>query len=292
MQINHIGIILRPNTPLLSEVYKIFLSQAKKYNIKVSLETSSADMIDECGIDFDTLCKESDILVSIGGDGTLISLIRRSISYDKPIFGINMGRLGFLTSININELDDFLARLQSGDYAIYSHMLLEGKLFKGGLLEGSLANDREQSRTLFCVNEFLISKSDIAGMININAKINGKYFNTYRSDGLIIGTPTGSSAYNISAGGSIVYPYNRNILLTPICAHSLTQKPLILNDMFDLEFSLQGGSGKVLIDGQDMFSFSKDDVLKVRASNKSARLIYNSTRDYFEVLREKFNWGL
>lgn len=282
MQINHIGIILRPDTPSLSGTYHTFVSQAKKYNIKVSLESSSADMINEHGIDFESLCESSDILVSIGGDGTLISLIRRSISYNKPIFGINMGRLGFLTSINIDELDEFLARLKSGDYAIYSHMLLEGKLIR----------DNIEERELCCVNEFLISKSDIAGMININAKINGKYFNTYRSDGLIIGTPTGSSAYNISAGGSIVYPYNRNILLTPICAHSLTQKPLILNDMFDLEFSLQGGSGKVLIDGQDMFDFSSADILKIHVSNKSARLIYNSTRDYFEVLREKFNWGL
>lgn len=277
MQINHIGVLLRPNTPSLLDAYKFFVNITEKHNIKVTIEYNSANMIGKNGVIFDELCKESDVLVSIGGDGTLISLIRKSIAYNKPIFGINMGRLGFLTSIHIDELDDFLVKLRSGDYAIYSHMLLEGNL-----------GDKE----LFCVNEFLISKSDIAGMISINAKINDKYFNTYRSDGLIIGTPTGSSAYNISAGGSIVYPYNRNILLTPVCAHSLTQKPLILNDMFDLEFNVQGGNARLLIDGQDILNFSKTDTLKVRASNKNARLIYSNKRDYFEVLREKFNWGL
>lgn len=277
MQINHIGILLRPNTPSLLDAYRFFTNIARKHNIDVAIEYNSANMIGEKGIIFDELCKSSDVLVSIGGDGTLISLIRKSIAYNKPIFGINMGRLGFLTSIYIYELDDFFSKIRNEDYTIYSHMLLEGSL-----------GDKE----LFCVNEFLISKSDIAGMISINAKINDKYFNTYRSDGLIIGTPTGSSAYNISAGGSIVYPYNRNILLTPVCAHSLTQKPLILNDMFNLEFSVQSGNARLLIDGQDIFNLSKTDTLKVRASNKSARLIYNKERDYFEVLREKFNWGL
>lgn len=277
MQINHIGILLRPNTPSLLDAYRFFTNIARKHNIDVAIEYNSANMIGEKGIIFDELCKSSDVLVSIGGDGTLISLIRKSIAYNKPIFGINMGRLGFLTSIYIYELDDFFSKIRNEDYTIYSHMLLEGIL-----------GDKE----LFCVNEFLISKSDIAGMISINAKINDKYFNTYRSDGLIIGTPTGSSAYNISAGGSIVYPYNRNILLTPVCAHSLTQKPLILNDMFNLEFSVQSGNARLLIDGQDIFNLSKTDTLKVRASNKSARLIYNKERDYFEVLREKFNWGL
>ena len=228
-------------------------------------------------------------MVSIGGDGTLISLIRHSIDFNKPIFGVNMGRVGFLTSIQINELSDFLSKLKRGDFALYSHLLLKGEII--GESNSTNPNAPQNPQTLRCVNEFLITKQNISGMISIEAKINGKYFNTYRADGLIIGTPTGSSAYNISAGGPIVYPYNRNILLTPVCAHSLTQKPLILNDEFSLEFAVSEGRAKIIIDGQDIIDFLQGAKFCVSILDKNAHLIYDKARDYFAVLREKFGWG-
>lgn len=283
IQANKIGVVLRPNTPNLKDSLESFTRIAQDFGIETRLELKSAEMIDaNRGVDFDELCAWSDILVSIGGDGTLISLIRHSIDYNKPIFGVNMGRLGFLTSIKINELSAFLSKLKSGDYALYAHLLLKGEIVGANL---------KSPRILRCVNEFLISKQNVSGMISIEAKINGKYFNTYRSDGLIIGTPTGSSAYNISAGGPIVYPYNRNILLTPVCAHSLTQKPLILNDEFSLEFSVTEGNAKIIIDGQDIIDFEKGAKFCVSALDKNALLIYDKGRDYFAVLREKFGWG-
>ncbi|RDU64151.1 NAD(+)/NADH kinase [Helicobacter sp. MIT 14-3879] len=280
LDINKIGVILRPSTLSLYDSYLTFKKVAQKYDIYVEIDKSHSINVNE-GLSFNELCEWSDVLVSIGGDGTLISLIRRSISYNKPIFGINMGRLGFLTSVKLNEIDSFLMKLKNNDYSMYSHMLLEGEFVSNNV-----------TKKLFCVNEFLISRQIVSGMIKIISKINGKYFNTYLSDGLIIGTPTGSSAYNISAGGAIVYPYNRNILLTPICAHSLTQKPLILNDEFNLEFSVDNCMASIIIDGQDIINFNKFDTLKVFASKKSALLIYDKQRDYFEVLREKFGWGL
>lgn len=281
ISINRIGVILRPNTPNLKDSFESFTRIAQDFSIETRLERVSAEMIGaNRGVDFNELCAWSDILVSIGGDGTLISLIRHSINYNKPIFGVNMGRLGFLTSIKIDELSAFLSKLKSGDYALYPHLLLKGVIVGAN-----------QPKTIHCVNEFLISKQNVSGMISIEAKINGKYFNTYRSDGLIIGTPTGSSAYNISAGGPIVYPYNRNILLTPVCAHSLTQKPLILNDEFSLEFSVTEGNAKIIIDGQDIIDFEKGAKFCVSALDKNALLIYDKGRDYFAVLREKFGWG-
>lgn len=274
------GVILRPNTPNIKDSYLNFKHIANSLDIDVILESSSAKMIGlDSAIDFYKMCELSDVLVSIGGDGTLISLMRQSFSYNKPIFGVNMGRLGFLTSIKIDETKAFLQKIKGNDYVCCLHLLLGGEILG------------KNPRKLCCVNEFLISKQNVSGMISIKAEIDGRYFNTYRSDGLIIGTPTGSSAYNISAGGSIVYPYNRNILLTPVCAHSLTQKPLVLNDEFTLEFSVTEGNAKIIIDGQDIIDFNNDDTFKVKVLTKSATLIYDKNRDYFAILREKFGWG-
>lgn len=288
--VSKIGVLLRPNTPSLKDSFAFFKQTARGFGIEIALEANSAEMIGESnGIRFAELCAWSDVLVSIGGDGTLISLIRHSIDFNKPIFGVNMGRVGFLTAIQIDELSDFLSKLKRGDFALYSHLLLKGEIISES--NSTNPNAPQNPQTLRCVNEFLITKQNISGMISIEAKINGKYFNTYRADGLIIGTPTGSSAYNISAGGPIVYPYNRNILLTPVCAHSLTQKPLILNDEFSLEFAVSEGNAKIIIDGQDIIDFPQGAKFCVSILDKNAHLIYDKARDYFAVLREKFGWG-
>ena len=288
--VDKIGVFLRPNTPTLKDSFALFVRIANDFGIEIALEANSAEMIGESnGIRFAELCAWSDVLVSIGGDGTLISLIRHSIDFNKPIFGVNMGRVGFLTAIQIDELSDFLSKLKRGDFALYSHLLLKGEIISES--NSTNPNAPQNPQTLRCVNEFLITKQNISGMISIEAKINGKYFNTYRADGLILGTPTGSSAYNISAGGPIVYPYNRNILLTPVCAHSLTQKPLILNDEFSLEFAVSEGRAKIIIDGQDIIDFPQGAKFCVSILDKNAHLIYDKARDYFAVLREKFGWG-
>lgn len=275
-----IGVILRPSTPSLSDIYFKLKEIAKQNDIEINIDSISGGMIGVYGIEFSKLCDWCDILVTLGGDGTLISTLRRSFFYNKPTLGINTGRLGFLTAIVLEELSIFMKKLKNGQYVIQSQMLLEGE-FSGF-----------NNKKLYCVNEFLISKQDISGMIKIVAKINGKHFNTYFSDGLIIGTPAGSTAYNISAGGAVVYPYTRNILITPICAHSLTQRPLILSDEFVLEFELQDSRANLVIDGQEILPFNEYDKLKICSSKNNSLLIYDKKRDYFEILRQKFNWGV
>ncbi|MGX2982597.1 NAD(+)/NADH kinase [Helicobacter sp. 23-1045] len=326
--LKRIGVLLRPKTPSLKSAYDEFVAVAGAFGIEVILEKNSAEMIGaEVAFDFDEMCEKCDILASIGGDGTLISLMRKSFEFDKPIFGVNMGRLGFLTSIKIDELSTFLQNLKNGEFDLRAHLMLGGEILENVENVENLENletphtsrtsslrdsanetknaestansadsapnhqNTQSAKILRCVNEFLITKQNISGMICIKAHIDGRYFNTYRCDGLIIGTPTGSSAYNISAGGSIVYPYNRNILLTPICAHSLTQKPLVLSDEFALEFSIIEGSAKIIIDGQEVFDFPRGASFRVRVLQKNSHLIYGKNRDYFAILREKFGWG-
>lgn len=280
-KINKIGILLRPSTPTLGDLYFKFKEVATQNSIEVNIDSISGGMIGIYGLEFSKLCEWCDILVTLGGDGTLISALRRSCFYNIPILGVNTGRLGFLTAIVVDELESFIKKLKNREYVLQTQMLLEAEF-----------DNYSGSKKLYCVNEFLISKQDISGMIKISAKINGRYFNTYFSDGLIIGTPVGSTAYNISAGGAVVYPYSKNILLTPICAHSLTQRPLILSNDFVLEFELQDSRANLVIDGQEIFPFSEDSKLKVTTSKLNSILIYDKKRDYFEVLKQKFNWGL
>lgn len=353
-KVSKIGVLLRPSTPSLKAIYDDFKAIAQKNDIEVRISSDSAAMIGISGSEFKEMCAWCDIIVSFGGDGTLISSLRKALPFNKAILGINTGRLGFLTAIGLSELDDFVLKLKMGDFAICKIMPLNAEI-----------HTKNRVVKLLCINEFIISKKDIAGMIKIAAKINGKFFNSYFGDGLIIGTPAGSTAYNISAGGAIVYPYNRNIILTPICAHSLTQKSLILNDSFELEFSLQeyldlqysksfeksktnikqdfnlngynlvvskdfiisqvsnldsaskhidadimdsnskdskdfnikdstskDSNASIVVDGQDVFEFNMNDRLVIKAASQNALLIYDKNRDYFEVLREKFSWGL
>lgn len=279
MIVEKIAVALRPNSD--GSNYYAFKKMCGNVGFEVRILDSSAEQIGQKGDEFEFLREWCDIFVSIGGDGTLISLLRRILPHKKPVLGINIGHLGFLTAFDFKEIELFLPKLKNGDFNIVSQMPLEAEFQTGNNI-----------KRVFCINEFLIGKKDIAGMIKINSKINGKHFNTYSSDGLIIGTPVGSSAYNISAGGSIIYPYSRNILLTPVCAHSLTQKPLVLNDEFELEFSLQNGLANLVIDGQDVFLFKQDSNFKVKACTVDSLLIYDKNRDYFEVLREKFSWGI
>lgn len=278
--VSKVGITLRPSTTSLRNVFLKAKNILESHDINVMLDSASANTVDIIGTDFNEICEKCDVILTLGGDGTLISAIRRSIPYDKPILGINTGRLGFLTAFSVDKLDNFVSKLKIGDYVLKKQIILEGKITRNGT-----------EKVLHCVNEFLISRNEQSSMIEILAYINGLHFNTYLCDGLIIGTPAGSTAYNISAGGAIVYPYNNNILLTPVCAHSLTQRPIVLNDEFSLEFRIKNESANIVVDGQNKIQFDSSDTVNIKVSNYKAKLIYDKDRNYFEILRDKFYWG-
>lgn len=276
--IRKIGVIVRPQSPELAESCKEMFACFLHFGIEIMLERNSAKMLklEDLSADFSRILNSVDAILSIGGDGTLISAVRKSVGSKIPVFGINLGILGFLTAIKPSELQDFIQMLLKGEYKLDSHRLLEARL-------------QSSNNVFYALNECFISKTRTNGMIKIHAHINGKYFNTYRADGLIIATPTGSSAYNISAGGSVVYPYCQVILLTPVCAHSLTQRPMVVSDDLSLEFNAED-DGVILIDGQEHIEFKKGDMLYVR-QNQEVSLIQHPNRDYFMILKEKFNWG-
>jgi len=220
------------------------------------------------------MCKEANFLVALGGDGTLISLARRAYKYDKPILGINAGNLGFLTDINPENIEEFLDKFLNKEYRIDERMVIEID-FEG--------------KKLYAFNDVVISKDVISSMIHIKVDTNESFLNTYRGDGLIISTPTGSTAYNLSAGGPVVYPLTEGFIFTPICPHSLTQRPLVLPSDFELEIEVKEKMAKLIIDGQEIYNMNNK--IKIKKAKRKAKLIHRVERNYFEVLREKLNWG-
>lgn len=272
------GIILKPESPEIKEDFLKIKKCFAVHGIELILEKRSAAMINETGgFELKELCEKVDFLVSIGGDGTLLSVVRNSFKFDKPILGIHMGTLGFLTDIVFEKLPTFLNDFSSNNYKIDNRMLVECKV-----------NDK----TFVAFNDIVISRKTVSSMIKIKAKIDGNSFNTYYGDGVIISTPTGSTAYNLSVGGPVVYPLTEAFIITPVAPHSLTQRPLVMPADIEIEFKITDEQGAVLlIDGQDTYEVEDKTIIKVTIANKKAKLIHRTKRNFFEVLNEKLDWG-
>jgi NAD+ kinase len=224
----------------------------------------------------------SDFLVSLGGDGTLLSLVRRSYAFHKPVVGINAGTLGFLADITIEDVDSFLDQLLKGEYRIDNRMMMEGCITaRNGI-----------KKPFFALNDVVLTRPVISKMAKINASLDGELFNTYRGDGLIISTPTGSTAYNLAAGGPVIYPLTQAFIMTAISAHSLTnQRPLVVPADFTIDLSSPDEKIIAVIDGQDNYEMHKGDILRIQGAKIGAKLLHRKERNYFSVLREKLLWG-
>ena len=271
------GIILRPSSPELKDTYFKIKELFQNADIEILLEDNSAHMIDLIGLPLDELCQRADFLISVGGDGTLLSVVRKSFKYDKPVLGINLGTLGFLTDISMHQLPNFIKDLKNNIYKIDGRMMIEGSV---------------NLNKFVAFNDIVISRKSISSMIKIAAKIDGKHFNSYFGDGVIISTPTGSTAYNLSVGGPIVYPLTEAFIVTPVAPHSLTQRPLVMPADFEIEFKITDNQGAVVIvDGQDIYEVEQNQSIKIKCAPKKAKMIHRVQRNYFEVLNEKLRWG-
>ncbi|MEA1913955.1 MAG: NAD(+)/NADH kinase [Campylobacterota bacterium] len=276
-KIEKVGIIFKPSSFDLKNTYLEIIENIKAAQLEIFYERNSAKLLNLDGYDFDYLCKTCDILISLGGDGTLISVSRRSCKYEIPVLGVNLGTLGFLTDIMPQELPKFLDNLKSNNYRIDARMMIE-----------ATAN----LNSFIAFNDFVITRKNINSMVRIDAKIDGKQFNTYHGDGLIISTPTGSTAYNLSTGGPVVYPLTEAFVVTPISPHSLTQRPLVLPGDFEIELSTPDKQGAVMImDGQDIYNIEQHEIIKIKVAQHKARLLHRLERNYFSVLNEKLHWG-
>jgi len=279
-QIKKVGVVLRPSSPELKSSYYKLEEIFNKYDVEVLIDSISGGMIGIMGMEFDILCQSVDVLVTLGGDGTLISAVRRSFKYDIPIFGVYAGNLGFLADINLDELDEFILQLVEGKYRVDERSILEAKF---------LENETEVS--LYAFNDIVLTRHSVSNMIHIETLVDSKAFNTYYGDGVIVSTPTGSTAYNLSAGGPVLFPLTNVFALTPICPHSLTQRPVVLPGKFSIEMKTPKDRALVIIDGQDKHEVAAGESIHIQLAAKTVKLIHREEFNYFDVLKEKLSWG-
>jgi NAD+ kinase len=233
----------------------------------------------------DHLVAHVDFVIVLGGDGTYLSAARLMHESSKPILGVNMGTLGFLTEVRKDEMHDVLGRiLNTGKCAISERMMLEVSVVRKG----------KEVFSDLVVNDAVVSKGAIARIIGVKMDVNGEWANTVRADGMIISTPTGSTAYSLAAGGPIVMPQLGCMLLTPICPHGLTQRTLVLPDTVTVELTLEHMPGHVYltIDGQNGLDLKDGDLIRISKFKKHRlKIVRAQNRDYFSLLREKLNFG-
>jgi len=280
LQVKTAGFVIKPHAPEIRPVYDDIKAKFEARGIEVLLVESSANMIGREGVEFSKMCEASDFLVSLGGDGTLLGLVRKSYNYHKPVLGINAGTLGFLADVTLSEIDTFLDNLLIGEYRIDDRMMIDGYI--------QTANGR---KNFYAFNDVVITRPSISHMVKIDAFIDDEWFNTYRGDGLVISTPTGATAYNLAAGGPVMYPLTKAFIMTPVAAHSLTQRPLVLPSDFTINLSSSKDKVVVMIDGQDDYEMQKGEVLVINGAEIGAKLLHKKERNYFSVLREKLSWG-
>ena len=223
-----------------------------------------------------------DLMVVLGGDGTLLS-VARGVKDRVPILGVNLGTLGFLTEVHRAELYQAMLSVLAGNYSIEGRSLLDVTLRRNG---GAVASYQ-------VLNDVVIAKSALARIIELNLKVDGRPVASYRSDGLIMATPTGSTAYNLSAGGPILNPLLPVVALTPICPHTLTHRPIIVPDDSTIEATLETPREEVYLtlDGQEGTTLDYGDTVVVSRSDLQVRLVRTSGRSFYDSLRDKLHWG-
>jgi NAD+ kinase len=280
-----IGIISRPRRANLAEVVPGLLDWLKKRGVNVVYDAETASCLkgDGVGNTRHQIAEQADLFLVLGGDGTLLAASREASAKGIPILPINMGSLGFLTNFTVEELYPALEATLFGQYSIEERVLL--------LVERI---NRDQVLTHQRVlNDAVVHKGTLARMIELELHIDGGFVCRYRADGLIIATPTGSTAYSMSAGGPIVHPAVESILITPICPHTLSDRPVVVPDTAKIELRLCESSDSIFLtlDGQTGSPTQIGDRIRITRAPERLKLIHSPNKTYFEILRNKLKWG-
>ncbi len=278
-----IGIICKPGRPEPPDILRDLLPWLRQQGHETFVDSETASVLDIRGFSRPEIAALVDVVFVLGGDGTMLSVSRLVAHAGIPILGINLGGMGFITEINRNEIREAVERVVSDRFSVEERLMLNAAVRRSG----------EKVSAYTVLNDVVINKGALARIIDMETFINGTYVTTFKADGLIISTPTGSTAYSLAAGGPIIYPTLDSIVLTPICSHTLTNRPLVLPHDVAIEVTLKTLSEDVYLtlDGQVGFSLRMDDALEISRSAFKTRLIVPDERDYFKILRTKLKWG-
>ena len=288
--IKRVGIVLKPHQPQALKTIcelTVWLGQRGIQLVggpqieRERIEHETGCAVNE--VELDALAAASDLVLVLGGDGTMIATSRLIGAEEVPVLGVNYGGLGYLTEFRIEELYDALEMILAGNYRLDKRVMLEVELHRG---EEVVSSNR-------VLNDVVINKSALARIIEIEAYLNRQYVSAFRADGLIVSTPTGSTAYNLSAGGPLIFPSMNAVVITPICPFTLSNRPLVVPDdaVIELLMKTEHEEVSLTLDGQVGFPLTVNDRVVIRKSRTTFNLIQPSNRNYFDVLRDKLRWG-
>ena len=288
--IKRVGIVLKPHQPQALKTIcelTVWLGQRGIQLVggpqieRERIEHETGCAVSE--VELEALAGASDLVLVLGGDGTMIATSRLIGDEEVPVIGVNYGGLGYLTEFRIEELYDALEMILAGNYRLDKRVMLDVELHR---------DDEVISRNRV-LNDVVINKSALARIIEIEAYLNHQYVSAFRADGLIVSTPTGSTAYNLSAGGPLIFPSMNAVVITPICPFTLSNRPLVVPDDAVIELLMKTAHEEVslTLDGQVGFPLTVNDRVVIHKSRTTFNLIQPSNRNYFDVLRDKLRWG-
>jgi NAD+ kinase len=283
--IHRAGVFCKSGNANLGEVVPELVRWLKERKIDVLLDEAAAKAAapGAKATSREQLVAESDLVIVLGGDGTLLAAARAMPDREVPMMPVNLGSLGFLTSVKLSELYTMLELFLEGKHRINLRMMLQAEVLRGGA-------EKHGGRAL---NEAVVNQAALARLMDFDVHVDGSHIGRYRADGLIVATPTGSTAYSLAAGGPIVHPAIDAFLITPICPHMLTHRPLAVpgDSKIEITFSHSGEPVHLTLDGQTGFLLEPQDRISITKSPIRLPLVRPWQKTYFEVLREKLRWG-
>lgn len=279
-----VGILANPHKPGSIPTLRVLRNTLHAYGIECVLEERTAAMAGEGeGVPGASFADAVDIAAVIGGDGTMLHAVAQIGDFEKPVAGINVGTLGFLTTCKDDELELFAAALADGRYTTSPRTMLEATVHRSG----------NPDATFTALNEITLARGETGRLVSLTARVNGELLNDYRADGLIVATPTGSTAYSLSAGGPLIAPGAGVFLITPICPHSLSQRALVLSDSCEVELSSEDrdcGPMIFTVDGRDSVRIGLGDHIEIRKSTRGFHLLRLEGSSFYDALRQKLGW--
>ena len=283
--IKSIGLVVKRNQPKALSIAQKLAHYIRSKRIAAIAETEVAGRIDAEPVSREELAERADFVIVLGGDGTLLGVARLTAARGTPILGVNLGGLGFLTQVAVDEAQQAVDRVLKGEFEVDRRITLE-------VVVERATNDLRRMDRFVAVNDVVLNRGPLGRMLQLEVRANGETFSTYRADGLIIATPTGSTAYALSAGGPIVFPTLGVVVLAPICPHTLSNRPIVLPDSFEIEVRVKVSDhdATLTVDGQESSMVGADDAIRVRRGSHHVSLV-RSEHGYFEVWRNKLRWG-
>jgi len=293
-QFKTVGLWGRLSEPSVAEPALQVLSHLQKAGIQVlaSVQSDTARQFSHIKrVDESELAASVDLIVAVGGDGTLLNAARHVAHHGVPLIGINRGRLGFLTDISPEHMLDAIDAILAGDYLAEQRHMLHARIVPDDVAEHDA--DRA-SPAMLALNDVVLQKGETGRMLDFVTTVDGSYVNTHRGDGLIVATPTGSTAYALSCGGPIIQPNVDSVVMVPICPHTLSDRPVVLTGSSSIDVRVETGGDSpahVVCDGEVLGAIDEHATLQIRRADETVTLLHPRDYNYYELLRSKLNWG-